>query len=133
MLWYGMVMTKEVGFGDHHGVAEAALVCSVLHLFGEDVACVDDIWNVGDEGRVGLLSLADTVFSKVDVFGAFVGECRRPINASLVVIINGSAAIGLRHINISCSKFDVEKFFYTLVGGHDFSFAGTLGSALLAY
>ena len=84
MLWYGMVTTKEVGFGDHHGVAEVALVCSVLHLFGEDGTCVDDIWNVGDEGRVGLLSLADTVFSKVDVFGAFVGECTRPINAVLI-------------------------------------------------
>ena len=66
------------------------------------------------------------------MFGAFVGEGKKTIAASLIVVVDGSAAIGLRHINISCVKFDVEEFFDTFIGGHDFGFAGTLGSALLA-
>jgi len=54
-----------------------------------------------------LLSFTDTVFPQVDVLGTFVGEYGRPINASLVVIVDSSASIGFWHVKVSGAKFDV--------------------------
>jgi len=99
-------MVKEVCFGDHHGVKEATVVCTIFHFFGGDVASLDLTGNVSDEGRFGLLSFTDTIVLEVDVLGSFVGECRGPISASLVVIVDSSKSISLWDINASCSKFD---------------------------
>ena len=65
---------------------------------------VDLARNVSDEGRFGLLSFMDTVFAEADVLGAFVDECRTNQH-KLGCIVDGSASIGLWHINISCTEF----------------------------
>ena len=56
-----MVVLDEVSQRDDNGVAEAAVVGSVLHLLREDVAAVDDAGDVDDAD-----SAVDVLFADLD-------------------------------------------------------------------
>ncbi len=81
---------KEVGEGDHDGVAEAAVVGGVLDLFGEEVGGVDDAVNVGHGGVLDSVGLVHPVFTEVNVLGALISKGGGPVDGRLVIVEDGS-------------------------------------------
>ena len=69
-----MVVFSEVFFGDGDGIVETAVLCGILHFFGEDVAAVDNAGDVGNKDAACGLGFADFIFAEVDVFDAFLGK-----------------------------------------------------------
>ena len=66
------------------------------------------------------------------MFSAFVGDGRRPVNGSLVVVVDVGTVVGIKHAHVGSAMFDVEKFFYAFVGGDNFCFEGALRGLILA-
>ena len=69
-----MFELEKIGKGDDDGITETTVVCSVFHLFGEDVAAVNDAGNVIDVDIAISLGFSNFVFAEVDVLRAFVGK-----------------------------------------------------------
>ena len=67
---------------------------AICHFFGEDVAGIDFSGNMADFRISALVRFTDFVFAKVYVLGTLVGKGSSPINAGLVVIVNGPALRG---------------------------------------
>ena len=69
-----MEVAQEVGARNGNCVAETTEVSCIFHVFGEDVAAVDDPRDVGDEDFAIGLCFSDLVLAEVDVLGAFVSN-----------------------------------------------------------
>ena len=109
--------------GDNKGVSETAVVCGVLHFFSENVTAVDGTWNVDDaNGTVDVL-FANFDFAEVDMFDAFVCDRRRPVDAGLVIVVNGGGVNGVCHAKVFGTQADVQYFLGTFVGGKNFCLA----------
>ena len=78
------------------------------------------------------MCFADFVFAVVDVLSIFIGHRGGPVHARLIVIVNCSASIGVGHVQVCCSEFDVEEFFDAFVSSYNFCFKRALGSLFLA-
>ena len=71
---HSVVKAHEVGARYRDCFAETAVVGSIFHFFGENIAAVDDTRNVGDEDFSIRLCFTDFIFLEVDVLGSFVGN-----------------------------------------------------------
>ena len=128
-----MVEAKEVGFGDHHGVATSTEVSRIFQFFGEYVTGVDDTGNVEDADVAVDDSFSNFAFSQVNInmLHAFIGEGATPSNSSLVVIVDDDALVCICHAKILGAKLDVKEFCGTFVGDHNFGLARTLSGLIL--
>ena len=88
-------MFFEVYLGNHHAVATATEVSAVTEFLREQIAGVDDARDVLNSGKTKLMGFANVVLFEVDMFGAFVGHGRRPLDTSVVVVVDGEAAFGV--------------------------------------
>ena len=62
---------------------------SILNFFCEDVTAVDFASDVRDGGLAADLDdFVDFVLTEVDIFGAFVGDGRGPVDGGLIVVVN---------------------------------------------
>ena len=104
----------------------------VLHFFGEDVTGVDFSRNVSDFGITSGVDFADTGFAEIEVFDALAGHGMRPINRSLVVIVDGDGGGGIIHVVVNCAVFYTNGFSSTLISSYDLNFTGTKVNLVLA-
>ena len=104
----------------------------IAHLFGEDIAGVDHAWNVGDFGRVRVMGLADVVLPQVEVFDTFVSDGGGPVDAGLVVIVDGGARGGVGEADVVGPILNGLEGRDAFVGGDDFSLAGAEGGVVLS-
>ena len=67
-----MVVAHEVGVRHRDCAAETMVVGGIFHLFGENIAAVDNIKNMGDKDFSIRLCFPNLIFTEVDVPGSFV-------------------------------------------------------------
>ena len=77
------------------------------------------------------MGFANTVFVKVDVFGAFQGDGGGPVDSCFVVVVNCDAMGGIFKTEVKGALFDAEEVVDTFVGGIDFSDAGAVCCLIL--
>ena len=117
-----MTILRKRSKRDHHAVAKGSEMGSVFHFFGENVARVDTARNMENLGSIILMTFSDLILAKVDMFDSFRGSRRRPVNTSLIVIVNRSAVIGTKKTQVLSSKFERLKICDAFVGSVDFGF-----------
>ena len=113
---------EEGCFGNHHAITETTEMCCVVHFLCEDITRIDLAWNLGYIVAFSLVSLADTVLAKVQVFDAFGSAGGSPVNTGLVVIVDRSRGLAIYHTKVNGLEFDRVGFLNTFVGCQDFSF-----------
>ena len=69
----------------------------ILEFFGENIAGIDDAWDMEDAGIAIDYGFADLAFAEIDVCHALVCERGRPGEACLVVVVNGDSIKGIGH------------------------------------
>ena len=92
-------------------------MCSVFHFLRKDVAGIDNPRDMGYENSSCVLSFAHTSLAKVEVFNSFSGNGCRPLDAGLVVVIDGSAVGGFRNSEVMRPVLDGFDFFDAFVRG----------------
>ena len=95
------------------------------------VGGLDKTWNMNDAGVAINDGFADFAFAENDLFHPFIGYGGGPGIACLVIIVDYDSIEGVVHAKVLGTVFHVEKFLDAFVGGHEFGFAGTLGSLVL--
>jgi hypothetical protein len=61
----------------------------VLDLFGEEVAGVNNSWNVSNFDCFVLMLFVDTALVEVDVLGALEGDGGGPVDGGFVIVVDG--------------------------------------------
>ena len=75
---------------------------AVVYIFSEDIAGVDDARDMSNLDSVFVvLSFTYLIFAEVEVLETFGGYRRRPLDASLVFVVDNSAVGGIIHAKIS--------------------------------
>ena len=92
-----MTMSHEVGKRYHHGVAETPVVSGVFYFFGEEIAWVDDTWDVQHDDLLICLDFADFGFAEVEMLDAFAGDGGGLVYASFIVIEDTNGFGSVRH------------------------------------
>ena len=65
MCWKIVIVLKERLKRDHHGVSEISEVGVILHFLCENIAWIDNSWNVFNVHIFGLMAFLDHIFSEV--------------------------------------------------------------------
>ena len=126
------MILEEGCFGNHHAITESTEMYCVAHFLCEDIARIDLSWNMGYIAAFSLVSLADTVLAKVQVFDAFGSAGGSPVNTGLVVIVDRSRGLAVNHTEVKGPKFDRINFLNAFVGCQNFSFTRAEGGMVLA-
>lgn len=74
---------------------------AVVYLFSEDIAGVDDARDMSNLDSVFVVSFTYLIFAEVEVLDTFGGYRRRPLDASLVFVVDNSAVGGIVHAKVS--------------------------------
>ena len=105
---------------------------AVAKILGEEVSRVDFAGNVSNANGAYGMFFADTGFAEVDVFGAFVCNGRRPVDASFVVVEDGDGLGGVGHGKIGRAVDNADEVRDAGVGCDNLRFARAESSLLLA-
>jgi hypothetical protein len=81
-------------------------MCCILELFREEVTGVDNSRNVSNFGHTTLMAFTNIVFTKIDVFGAFVCARCGPIYGRFVIVVDSNAPECIGHVQILGAKED---------------------------
>ena len=127
-----MAVFNEVIQRDHKSVAQRTEVCCILDLFCEDVTRVDLSWNVADTRTSRDLRLTHSGFAQVQVLDAFRGNSSRPIDTTLIVVVDVRGVCGFREAHVGGLMFDAFKMHGAFVGGNDLGLARAKRRLLLA-
>ena len=72
MLGYRVVEFHEVRLGDHHRISTLSKMGCILEFSGENIAGVDDVWDMADVYFAINDGFADLTFTEIDVFHSLV-------------------------------------------------------------
>ena len=74
---------------------------AVVYLFSEDIAGVDDARDMSNLDSVFVVSFTYLICAEVEVLDTFGGYRSRPLDASLVFVVDNSAVGGIVHAKVS--------------------------------
>ena len=100
-----MMILAEGSLGNHHRIAETTEMGAIAHFLCKDIAGIYDTRDMSNVNDVIVMAFPDLVFSKIQVFYAFVCNGGRPANTGLVVVINGGTFRGVRKTKIVSAIF----------------------------
>ncbi len=83
-----MAIFKEVILEDHEAISKSLEMVTVMHLFGKDVARVDNTRDMGYFGCIVLMVFTDLIFIKIEMLDNFGNGISRPVVTGLVVVID---------------------------------------------
>lgn len=101
------------------------------HFFVEEVGLVEGSSNVGDGDLVNGDGFADKVVAEVEVRHSLYGSGLGPLNAGMVIILNGDGAGGIEGIEVGEKLADLEGIFDALVGSAYLCLARSEAGAVL--
>lgn len=127
--WSG-VFEKGI-LGDHETVAKATEVGSVSHFLGKDIAGVDDARDVENLNGMVEMAFANLILAKVDMLETFGRDRGGPLNARLVVVVDGNATIGVSHAKVLGPQADGLDVSDTFICSNDLGFAGAESGLVL--
>ena len=97
---------------------------AVAHFLGEDVAWVNCTRNVVQIYFLSLDAVTDGEVFEVDVTHPLGGGTLRPVDGTLVVIVEAGVSIGIGEVRIVAPVAKREDFFDGFIRSRDFGFAG---------
>ena len=75
-------------FGDHKADTKTIEMGTVTHLLNEDIIGVDDARDMINLDSVIMMVFTDLIFEEIEVIETFGSYGSRPIDASLVIVID---------------------------------------------
>ena len=81
MLGYRVVEFHEVRLGDHHRISTLSKMGCILKFLGENIAGIDDVWDMEDVDITIEYGFADLAFVDIDTFHPLVCEQGGPGDA----------------------------------------------------
>ena len=98
-----MATMLKITSGNHHGISATLEMSSILEFFSKEITGFDDARDVSNFCGAELAGLTNVVFLEIYVFGAFVCDGGRPIDAEFVVIVYGDAFGGVVKMEVASS------------------------------